>query len=107
MIQNGVNGHSNGVERNGHTVGAELWRHPEPQSTVMHAFQTHVAEKYRLPIASYHDLWKWSVDHPGEFWEEIWHYTGIRAKKSYTKVRANTRTCTFGLPILTISPGSR
>ncbi|ETI21652.1 acetoacetate-CoA ligase [Cladophialophora carrionii CBS 160.54] len=64
----------------------ELWRHPRPESTEFFAFQQHVAKKHGVPTSSYHDLWQWSVDHPGAFWEEVWHYTGIKAHKQYDKV---------------------
>ena len=64
----------------------ELWRHPNPQSTQLYAFQKHVTDKHKLQVSSYQDLWRWSIQHPAAFWEEIWHYTGIKASKPYTKV---------------------
>jgi acetoacetyl-CoA synthetase len=61
----------------------ELWRHPNPESTEFYAFQQYVAKKHGVSTSSYHDLWQWSIDHPDAFWEEIWHYTGIKANKQY------------------------
>ena len=85
MIQNGING-VNGVNGDsGDSV--ELWSHPRPESTEFYAFQHHVAKKHAIDVSSYHDLWQWSVDHPSAFWEEIWHYTGIKAHKQYDSVR--------------------
>ncbi|KAJ4512102.1 hypothetical protein HRR83_006060 [Exophiala dermatitidis] len=78
MSQNGVNGDV--------AESAELWRHPHPESTEFHAFQQHVAKKHGVSTSSYNDIWKWSVDHPSAFWEEIWHYTGIKANKQYDSV---------------------
>ena len=75
MASNGVNGEA--VE------STELWRHPRPESTEFYAFQQHVAKKHAAPPSSYKDLWQWSVDHPDVFWEEVWHYTGIKASKQY------------------------
>ncbi|RVX65930.1 hypothetical protein B0A52_10237 [Exophiala mesophila] len=81
---NGVNG-VNGV--NGHAHGeVELWRHPRPETTQFYAFQQHLRKKYRLESDSYSDLWKWSIDNPSAFWEEIWHYTGIKAHQTYKSV---------------------
>lgn len=64
----------------------ELWRHPDPTKTQLYAFQQHVNSKHSLKTQSYQDLWQWSVDHPAAFWEEIWHYTGIKAHDTYQKV---------------------
>jgi acetoacetyl-CoA synthetase len=82
MAVNGANGESHG--------SAELWRHPHPESTQFYAFQQHVATKHGVSKDSYEDLWKWSIEHAGVFWEEIWHYTGIKANKSYDSVRASS-----------------
>lgn len=73
----------------------ELWRHPKPESTQMYAFQEHVKQKHNLSIAGYQDLWQWSVDHPAAFWEEIWHYTQIKAEQPYQSV-SNRLICTAG-----------
>lgn len=71
---------------NGLTDSHELWRHSNPENTQFYAFQQHVQQKYNNVGDSYQDLWQWSVDNPAAFWEEIWHYTGIRASKGYDKV---------------------
>ncbi|KAK2745233.1 hypothetical protein FQN57_003928 [Myotisia sp. PD_48] len=71
-------------EVDGHLTDAiELWRHSSPESTQIHHFKQHIAEKNSLPFETYDDLWRWSVDYPAKFWEEIWHYTGIKAHKPY------------------------
>lgn len=64
----------------------ELWRNPHPEKTQLHAFQQHVKQKYGVKGDTYQDLWQWSVDQPAQFWEEIWHYTGIKARTPYEKV---------------------
>lgn len=80
-----VNGAVNGdVDEN-----IELWRHPNPETTELHRFQQHIAKKHRLELANYHDLWQWSVDNPGPFWQEIWDYTGIKATKPPTSTFDN------------------
>ena len=37
---------------------AELWRHPDPALTQMHAFKEHVNSKYGLKLDHYEDLHK-------------------------------------------------
>ncbi len=32
-----------------------------------------------LSFSEYETLWQWSVDRPGEFWQSIWDYFGVRA----------------------------
>ncbi|KAK6381324.1 hypothetical protein LTS17_004381 [Exophiala oligosperma] len=75
MAQNGVNGV--------HEATVKLWQHPHPEQTQLYAFQQLVAKKHGVHTSSYKELWQWSVDHPALFWEEVWHYTGIKAHKHY------------------------
>ncbi|TGJ81539.1 hypothetical protein E0Z10_g7225 [Xylaria hypoxylon] len=56
----------------------ELWRHPDPHSTPMFAFLNHVRNKYQLDINDYPGLWDWSTKNPSDFWEQVWHFCGIR-----------------------------
>ena len=64
----------------------ELWRHSDPHSSQMYAFLQHVSKKHQLDIKDYDGLYQWSIDHPAAFWEEIWHWTGIKAHKQYDSV---------------------
>ncbi|KAI1419475.1 acetoacetate-CoA ligase-like protein [Xylaria sp. FL1777] len=64
----------------------ELWRHPDPHSTPMFAFLNHVRDKHQLEINDYPGLYKWSTRNPSEFWDEVWHFCGIRASRSYSQV---------------------
>jgi len=66
--------------------GEELWRHSSPKTTQMWKFLEHVNSKHRLTLSTYGDLHKWSVENISKFWEEVWHFTGIRASKPYTRV---------------------
>ena len=65
---------------------AELWRHSDPDSTPMARFMRHVNSKYGLSLSDYPTLYRWSVDNVAEFWEECWHFCGIRASQSYDEV---------------------
>jgi acetoacetyl-CoA synthetase len=65
----------------------ELWRPSAPETTEMFRFKNHISHKYGLKLKNYDDLWQWSVANPADFWEEIWYQTGVRAHKTYSKVR--------------------
>lgn len=41
------------------------------------AFSRRVAQKHGAVIDDYAALWRWSVDHKVEFWQELWDYAGI------------------------------
>lgn len=71
---------------NGSTEPKELWRPSSPERTQIHHFKTQINKKYGLNLDTYHDLWQWSVSESATFWEEVWHYTGVRAKQPYSKV---------------------
>ncbi|EEH45843.1 acetoacetate-CoA ligase [Paracoccidioides brasiliensis Pb18] len=67
----------------------ELWRPSCPESTEIYKFMSLVSQKYGLSLNSYHDLWEWSVNEPAKFWKEVWHFTGVRARRTYDKVLDN------------------
>lgn len=64
----------------------ELWRPSSPESTLIYDFMTKVNKKYGLSLNDYNALWKWSVSKPAQFWDEIWHYTHIKAHEPYKTV---------------------
>ena len=68
----------------------ELWRHPHPQSTQMYAFKQHIGQKYQVDLPDYGALYQWSISNVAAFWEEIWHYTGIKAQEPYDQVFDST-----------------
>ena len=41
------------------------------KNSQMLKFQEHIAEKGNLPMADYYDLYRWSVDFPQLFWQEL------------------------------------
>lgn len=53
---------------------------------MIYDFMTKVNKKYGLSLSNYDALWKWSTSKPAQFWEEIWHYTHIKAHTPYKKV---------------------
>jgi acetoacetyl-CoA synthetase len=64
----------------------ELWRHSNPERTTLHKFKELISSKFGVGFPTYHDLWQWSVNQPASFWEEVWHFTGIRAHEPYKEV---------------------
>ncbi len=61
-----------------------LWEHTDPSSTRIFEFKTLIESKYNLTLQEYEDLRQWSIAHTGNFWEEVWHFTGVRASCSFT-----------------------
>lgn len=76
--------------QNGHldpvSAPVELWRHPNPTATEMWKFLEHVNSKYGLQISDYPSLHKWSIGNVGSFWEEVWHFTGIKSSQPFKEV---------------------
>ncbi|KAJ5097260.1 AMP-dependent synthetase/ligase [Penicillium angulare] len=68
------------------TEAKELWRPSAPEKTQIYDFMNKVNEKHALSLNDYHGLWQWSISEPAKFWEDIWHYTGIKAHKPYDEV---------------------
>ncbi len=63
--------------------GSLLWQ-PSPD-IVQNANLTHylkwLAHRHDLHFSSYADLWRWSVDSVGDFWQTLWDYFAIRASQ--------------------------
>lgn len=76
-ISNGLTSHPATADES----NAELWRHPDPTSTQMHAFKERVNATYGLKLEHYEELHKWSVENIGEFWGEVWDFTGIKGDR--------------------------
>ena len=64
----------------------ELWRPSSPEKTQIYDFMTKVSTKHGISMYDYNALWQWSISEPAKFWEEIWHYTGIKAHEPYQQV---------------------
>lgn len=63
-----------------------LWKHPDPYATQMAWFMHHVNQKHKLGLLTYDELYKWSIDEIGDFWSEIWDFSGIVASKDPIEV---------------------
>lgn len=76
----------NGVSSSNGAAAEVLWRHPDPESTPMWRFIQHVNGKYGLRLEGYPGLYKWSIENVAQFWEEVWHFVGIKASKPFEEV---------------------
>jgi acetoacetyl-CoA synthetase len=52
----------------------------------MWAFIEHVNAKHGLGLVDYPSLYRWSIDDVSLFWEEVWHFVGVRASKPFDQV---------------------
>jgi len=60
-----------------------LWQ-PSPkeiESAQVTQFAQHAVRKHRLDLNTYPDFYQWTVDHPEEFWSEVWEWCGVIASK--------------------------
>jgi acetoacetyl-CoA synthetase len=56
-----------------------LWEPTAEQieSANMTRFMKHIQKTYDVSFADYDALYQWSIDHPKEFWKEVWEFCGI------------------------------
>ncbi|MDH4131858.1 MAG: acetoacetate--CoA ligase [Gemmatimonadota bacterium] len=57
---------------------APLWSPPADRVAATNL--TRFTSRYR-PDADYAGLWRWSVDHPEEFWPAVWEFCGVIAER--------------------------
>ena len=63
-----------------------LWEHEDSISTNTFAFKRHVETKFQFSLKDYEQLREWSIANINKFWEEVWHFTGVKASKAFIKV---------------------
>ena len=49
-------------------------------------FARQIVRKYKLEFNTYPEFYQWTVDHPEEFWSEVWDWCGIVASKKGSTV---------------------
>jgi acetoacetyl-CoA synthetase len=49
-------------------------------------FARHAVRKHRLDLNTYADFYRWTVDNPELFWNEVWEWCGVRASRKGTTV---------------------
>ena len=65
-----------------------LWKPSKDRlaGTVMTRYMSWLAEKRGEQFENYHQMWRWSVENRGAFWESIWEFGEVRASRAYEKV---------------------
>ncbi len=67
----------------GRDYGEILWT-PGPD-TIERArisdYQRWLAAQWAVPTSGYDELWRWSVDEPGQFWASIWDYFDVLGQR--------------------------
>jgi len=65
-----------------------LWKPSQDRidTSGVDAFRKRINEKYGTNLASYPELYDWSVGSIPEFWKEIWDFVGILSSKPFDRV---------------------
>jgi len=66
------------------SMNAPLWNPSKDllDNSQLGKFMRHMAAaKGRDDFTDYKNLWKWSVDHPADFWSALWDYCGVIGDK--------------------------
>lgn len=51
-----------------------------------HRYLLWLQRKHKLTFDDYESLWKWSVDHPADFWESIWEFFEVKSYAPFKEV---------------------
>ena len=60
-------------------AASRLWS-PSPERVAaahLTTFAARIGARYGVDIATYDALWRWSIDHKGDFWREVWDDAGV------------------------------
>jgi acetoacetyl-CoA synthetase len=49
-------------------------------------FARQIVRKHRLDLNTYADFYRWTVDNPEQFWNEVWEWCGVRAARKGSTV---------------------
>jgi acetoacetyl-CoA synthetase len=65
-----------------------LWQPSEEaiEQAQLTQFARHVVRKHRLELNTYPDFYRWTVDEPEAFWNEVWDWCGVRASRKGSAV---------------------
>ncbi|SRR5258706_10409577 len=65
-----------------------LWRPQDPQSTRTHDFRRKINSRHSLSLRTYEELWRWSTENIGDFWDAVWDETSVIGTRGDHKVRS-------------------
>jgi acetoacetyl-CoA synthetase len=75
------------------SVDIPLYRPSKPEASATFRFLNRVNFKFSLSLASYHDLYIWSIAHIDDFWSAVWDETGVIGHKGNHVVDATALPC--------------
>ncbi len=60
-----------------------LWQPAEEaiEQAQLTQFARHAVRKYRLDLNTYAEFYRWTVDNPEQFWNEVWEWCGVKASR--------------------------
>lgn len=59
-------------------VPAPVWRPRQQPSTIpINKYRAHINNKFQKQLRNSHELHKWSVTQPHDFWIDLWSYVGL------------------------------
>jgi acetoacetyl-CoA synthetase len=60
-----------------------IWRPSEAaiEAAQLTQFARHCVRRFRLELNSYPEFYRWTVEHPEDFWSEVWDWCGVLASK--------------------------
>jgi acetoacetyl-CoA synthetase len=69
-------------------MAKQLWAPSEDRirNTNIYRFMETVNTKYTVGLTDYNQLYQWSIDHIGDFWETMWTFAGIVASAPFERV---------------------
>ncbi|KAI0866078.1 acetoacetate-CoA ligase [Xylaria cubensis] len=67
-------------------VPRKLWEHPDPKSTQLWEFMQIINQKYRLNLATFQDIYQFSVEKRSEFYDEVFKFSNLIHVGSYKQV---------------------
>jgi acetoacetyl-CoA synthetase len=60
------------------TVPVPVWQPPQQPSQIpINRYRAHINNKFNTQLRDSHELHKWSVTHPHDFWIDLWSYVGL------------------------------
>ncbi|KAI6782428.1 acetoacetyl-CoA synthetase [Emericellopsis cladophorae] len=76
------------------TVPRKLWEHPNPESTTMYQFMQDVNRMHDVKLKKYDDLYQWSVNNRGAFYDGVWKLGNWIHEGTYSRVVDETAPIT-------------
>ncbi len=76
------------MNKTAHNSNVQLWQPSKNfiQQSNLHHYQQWLSEHYDIKFENYADLWQWSIDDIGRFWESLWQYFKIIHHSPYTQI---------------------